>query len=237
MGKVIELEEIYCGRHISAACQDAVKRADEEKCAVHFKFNDTDVTVQLGETAEAVQARWDADREAEHHRWINSDEYREREARRAAEAKDADEAHITESASTEVEMRDANVPAIRTKEQLSEYVESLVRRSHDYGTCVYAMSMAATAAFNYAAHVLGFTGFQAGCADMDIIRRTRRIKGPFMLINGEDALYPQYDLFGRLQEALEKWKPWLKEQAAKNLAEMTHPVHPDVEAHWRELAK
>ena len=76
---------------------------------------------------------------------------------------------------TEQEMRDTEVPRANTIGELSDYIESLVQQEHDYGTCVYAMSMAATAAFNYVARRLGVTGFQASCADMDVLRRTRRI--------------------------------------------------------------
>ena len=61
----------------------------------------------------------------------------------------------------EQDMRAAEVPSAGTIGELSDYIESLVQQEHDYGTCVYAMSMAATSAFNYVAHQLGVTGFQA----------------------------------------------------------------------------
>lgn len=147
---------------------------------------------------------------------------------------------LVETAKTEAEMREAKVPYPETIEQLSEYVESVVRREHDYGTAAYAMSLAATAAFNYVAHVLGTTGFQANCADLDVLRRTRLIKGPLMIIKGEDALYPQYDLTGRLRKALDDWKPWLKEQAADKLKENECDeikADPAVIAHWKYLAQ
>jgi len=139
------------------------------------------------------------------------------------------------TATTEKEMREETVPSPQTIAELIEYISSLTEREHDYGTCVYAMSMVATAAFNFVASKQGVTGFQASCADLDILRRTRMIKGPFILLKGEDALYPQYDLPGRLNEALESWKPFLAEQAALKLAE-THSAHPDVIAHWKKLA-
>lgn len=143
---------------------------------------------------------------------------------------------MKEAAKNEKEMREAKVPTPETKGALAEYIESLVNRDHDYGTCVYAMSMAATAAFNYVAHQLGVTGFQASCADMDIITRTRSIKGPWILLKGEDALYPQYDLKGNLAEFMESAKPWLKDEAKKLLIEKDAHVHPNVKAHWEKLA-
>jgi len=135
----------------------------------------------------------------------------------------------------EAEMREATVPTLDTPEELAAYITSLLEQQHDYGTCVYALSMAATATFNYTARKLGVTGFQASCADFDLIRRTRQIDGPFMLIKGQDALFPQYDLQERLRDALEEWKPWLKEQAAKKLEDTTRAA-PRVVEHWQKLA-
>lgn len=136
---------------------------------------------------------------------------------------------------TEEQMRDAKAPTPASTEELTAYIEGLVNRQHDYGTCVYAMSMAATAAFNMVASRLGATGFQASCADMDVLRRTRNMQGPFMVVDGAQALYPQYDLRNRLDEFLSEAKPWLAKKARENLSSKTD-VHPAVEAHWRELA-
>ena len=237
MGEVLELgeREVLWGTHIKDTCAKAITLSDVSKKPVHFKFNDTDVTVQPGELADDVVARYDADREASYQKLINSEEYKQRQIQIKAEEKAAREAHMTESAQTEAEMREAKVPWPKTKEQLAEYVESLVNRSHDYGTCVYAMSMAAEAAFNYVASKEGCTGFQASCADLDFVRRTRLLKGPFILLKAEDALYPQYNLFGKLIDAMKKWELWLKEEAVKKLAE-TGSAHPDVIAHWQSLA-
>lgn len=134
-------------------------------------------------------------------------------------------------------MRETEAASPKTADELMEYIEGLVSGEHDYGTCVYAMSMAATAAFNYVASQLGVTGFQAGCADMDILRRTRMLSGPFMLINGENALYPQYDLQRDLREAMDSWRPWLKDEASKKLAsDAGEYAHPNVVKHWEMLA-
>jgi hypothetical protein len=138
---------------------------------------------------------------------------------------------------TKQEMRSEKAPTPDTIESLCEYVASLVDRQHDYVTCVYAMSLAATAALNHVAHKLRVSGFQASCADLDIVRRNRGIEGPFILLNGEDMLYPQYDLTKKLHEAMEGWAGWAAEQAAKKIAENEKErVHPDVWAHWVALA-
>lgn len=138
---------------------------------------------------------------------------------------------------TELEMRETKVPWIKDKSELMEYIDALVSQDHDYGTCVYAMSMSAVAAFNYVAGTLGATGFQAGCADLDILRRTRHLDCPFIIIKAEDELYPQYNIEEKLREAREKWVPWCKEQAIKKLEEHeADSVHPNVWKHWEYLA-
>jgi hypothetical protein len=82
---------------------------------------------------------------------------------------------------------------------------------------------------------LGVTGFQSSRADLDFIRRTRRIDGPFILIKAGDDLYPQSNPRQKLAEALRGWRFWLKEQAQKNLQE-SPDAHPKVLAHWKKLA-
>lgn len=136
---------------------------------------------------------------------------------------------------TEQEMRGSTIPKHQNVAELSEYIESLVKREHDYGTCVYAMSMAAVAAFNYVAHELGVTGFQASCADMDILRRTRSLAGPAMLLDGENLLYPQYDLQKRVADWIANCGPWLAEEATKKLAD-SPGAHPQIIEHWQRLA-
>lgn len=238
MNEILEYKESLGGEHISNVAAGALAMAMKAKRPVRFTFNEIEVIVQPTDSRDGVVARWQADTDAaakayrEHPDRIK--EQTEREAKEKAER----EAHMVDISSTEKEMREATVPWPKTKEQLAEYINSLVDRTHDYGTCVYAMSMAASAAFNYVAGQLGVTGFQSSCADLDFLRRIRHLNGPFMLIKGEDALYPQYDITGKVEKALEEWKPWLKEEAQKKLVEKEgYPVHQDVLAHWKSLAE
>jgi len=129
---------------------------------------------------------------------------------------------------TEKEMRDAEVPHHNTIGALSDYIESLVQQEHDYG--------AATAAFNYVARRLGVTGFQASCADLDVLRRTRRIKGPFMLVDGNKMLYPQYSIERDVRKAMNEWMPWAADEARKLLAQDNEHTSPKVIKHWKMLA-
>jgi hypothetical protein len=140
-------------------------------------------------------------------------------------------------AATEQEMRDAKVPTLKTDKELLAYIEDLVDRPHNYGTCVYAVSMAATAAFYYVAHKLSITDFQASCADMDILGRTRGWEWG-KLLDYSNLLYPQYcnpeyfpshmDLL-RDPEIAEKLSEMAKEKLAEGEAAET------VKAHWESL--
>jgi len=139
---------------------------------------------------------------------------------------------------TEKQLREAEVPWPKTEKALMKYINSLVSQEHDYGTAAYAMSMSAVAAYNYASSKVGASGFQAGCADMDILRRTRGLKGPFMIVDITKAMYPQYDLMKKLSDYLLECRGWLRDEAKKQLADEknVNRCHPDVVAHWKKLA-
>lgn len=136
---------------------------------------------------------------------------------------------------TEQQLRDEPTPWPKTKEELHKYIDTLVDQQHDYGTCVYAMSLAATAAFNYVAGTLGSSAFQSSCADMDIIRRTRGINGPFMFLDFNDELYERDRTVNKVREAVHKNRLWLKKEARKKLKE-NPTAHPDVYHNWARLA-
>ncbi len=136
---------------------------------------------------------------------------------------------------TEKEMKEAIAPTFGTIEELQQYINGLVTRDHDYGTCVYAMSLAAVASFNFVASKLGVTGFQASCADLDILRRTRHLDCPFVIISADNELYPQYDNVAKLQECRESWSEWVSNKAKVYLEDKTGAA-TSVIAHWEKLA-
>lgn len=235
MEEILELNSL-AGNHINSVCERASALALKSGKPVHFEFNETHVIAQPGESAETLQARWQTDYDAAAKAYREHPDRIIEAAKRAEDDRKARTIVMVETAHTEAEMREAKVPWPLTKKQLGEYVASLATRTdYDYGTCVYAVSMAAVATFNYMARVLGITGFQSGCADFDILRRTHNINGPFILLKGEDALYPQYDLPDRLEKALASWRPWLKEEAEKKLLE-SPDAHPNVVDHWKALS-
>lgn len=146
-----------------------------------------------------------------------------------------------------------------TPEELAERIRDLTTFDHDggedgYSTAADAMWKVALVAFNYAADQVGPTGFQASWAALKFYGEALSIEGPFMVVQVHDALYPQYDVLGRVARFLGEQQEWLAEQAAEKLAqyeakptltytdddgnEVTAPnVHPDVVAHWRRLCE
>ena len=140
---------------------------------------------------------------------------------------------------TEAELRDHEVQWPKTEAELMDIVRQLAERKHDYGTCVYAMSIAATAAFQFIAHKLGVTGFQASCADMDVVRRVRHMKHGFRIVNYADLLYPQYEasltMSPRSMLAEPDVRKHIRAEATRLLAERGG-AHESVILHWQRLA-
>ena len=139
---------------------------------------------------------------------------------------------------TEKQLRELEMPWCKTDEELQAIVAALSGREHDYGTCVYAMSLAALSAYYLMSHKMGVTGFQASCADMDFLARTRRMKDGFQILDYNKLLYPQHR--HDFDEAswdnlLAKHSKMLREKAITLLAEQ-QTAHPNVVAHWQRLA-
>lgn len=149
-----------------------------------------------------------------------------------------DKQEIDWKTATEQELRNATVPWPKSLEELTDIVEALRTREHNYGTCAYAMSIAATAAFQYLASALGVTGFQASCADLDFLKRVRGYEHGFCIIDYSQLLYPQYDDKLRLSPEKMLEEDWLRkdivETAKKNL-ETKVGAHQAVVEHWRML--
>lgn len=109
-----------------------------------------------------------------------------------------------------------------------------------YQLSAEALYKGAVAAFNYMAHKVGATGFQAEWAELEFVRVTRGLRAPFGILNGENMLYPQYDLRSKVDEWLDDWKEWAQEEAKKKIKESKERkafIHPNVLEHWKELAE
>ena len=216
----------------------AVEESAEHDAEVQFAFNGEIIRVEAGEDFGAALARL----EERHGYPIKSREALAKEAGEWLERTKREQAQAIAAAKapTEEELHDAAVPWLHSEDELVGYIRSLVDRPHDYGTCVYAMSMAATAAYQYAAHKLGTTGFQASCADMDILRRTRGWEWG-RILDYSKLLYPQYcdaEHFPSVVDLMRDpdVRTRLKKMAAEKLAESNGNTHPNVKAHWERLA-
>lgn len=229
--------EALGGDHILDVLEGALLEVRETGDVVTFDFNGTEHEVRPGDDLDAARARA-SERAGLPILTREEAAERARKERGETEARWA-KAIANAGAMTEMQMREADVPWPKSEEELVEYVRSLVDRPHDYGTCVYAMSMAATAAFYYVSNRLGVTGFQASCADMDILRRTRHLKHGFRIVDYGDLLYPQYwddelrpIFLAALKENGERYA-----EAARALLERSNGgAHPNVRAHWEMLA-
>lgn len=219
---------------------DVLKRAVDlnQSQAVSFTFNGYAFEIGKGEAFKTAKARWEKLTGIEA---LTRDEMAERASVSLAETEAKTAKAIKDTGSpSEMELRNSEAPWPKSMQELTDYITSLVERPHDYGTCVYAMSLSAVAAFRFAASKVGATGFQASCADMDIIRRTRGIER-FQILNHENLLYPQYcnsEHFPDWNALIEKNKTHLAEEARKLLASAKRETcHPDVAKHWLWLSE
>lgn len=138
----------------------------------------------------------------------------------------------------EQQLREYDPPWPKTEDELLAQIRALVNREHDYGTCVYAMSIAAMSTFNYMSHAVGgATGFQASCADMDFMRRSRNLKHGFRILDYGKLLYPQYcvdEQFPGWSTAIDDNIERLGPAAAALLAETPYADDRVVD-HWKML--
>lgn len=137
----------------------------------------------------------------------------------------------------EKEMRELNIIWPKTEDELLKEMRKILKESNDYGKAVYCMSICATMAFYYAAHIVGATGFQASCADMDILRRTRDMENGFRILNYADLLYPQHknkfeiSFDKMIIENIKIIGPIAKKQLEDNIQ-----AHENVIKHWQYIA-
>jgi hypothetical protein len=123
----------------------------------------------------------------------------------------------------------------KSSRELSAIIKVLTERRQTYGTCVYAMALAAEATYNLVAHKLGVTGFQASCADMRLLARNRSMKHGFRIIDYGKLLYPQYKReFDRIKLSAEQFDHIRK--AARALLDEEDTADPNVAAHWAYVA-
>ena len=94
---------------------------------------------------------------------------------------------------TEQELSKSRAAWPQSMDELKGEIDRLADMEHDYGTAVYAMSLAAEAALNYMARVVGASGFQARCAGLDFVGRTMGMVGPFRIVDYDMIMFPHYE--------------------------------------------
>lgn len=232
-----EALELTPGSIVRDAISEAVGKAISKQCEVEFDFNGHKFVVKPTDSLADALTRWEKETGIK----PITREQMAKEAGERLETMERAQAEAIKSAGvmTEQQLREAEVPWPKTMVELTDYIKSLCDRPHDYGTCVYAMSMSAVAAFYFASHMVGSSGFQASCADMDIIRRTRSLKGPYRIVDYSNLMYPQYlddEKVPGWREAINEpnTRKWLRGEAQKKL-DNTDAAHGAVRAHWSRL--
>lgn len=229
------------GTHIRDVCADAVAQATRSGEVVEFEFNGESMSISPGTSLEDAYKQWERKTGLP----VLAPEAEAQKNRDALDKMRRDHAEAIANASvmTEQQLRDSSDPWPRTEDELLAQVRALVDRPHDYGTCCYAMSLAAVAAFNYVANRLGTTGFQAGAAQLDFIRRSRSHKFGTVIQDLGDILFPQYcdeQRFPHWDELLDR-EPNLAArivaEARRKLSSDAEHAHPAVIAHWLYITK
>ena len=230
----MKVYEAIPGEHVERAASMICEMAVGE--SVTCDFNGIKLVANPGDKPEPIVEAYfaESERRAEVYR---NDPQREVERQEAKNlhAREMREYVAKLATANEAELRDTECVWPESVAEVNEIIGALTNRQHAYGTCVYAMSLAAMAAFHFVAKHLGVTGFQASCADMDFIGRTRHMKR-FKIVDMSNLLYPQYlDKFKNASEEIEANKEWLAAEAAKKLSEVEH-ASKNVIAHWKMLA-
>lgn len=224
--------ETHAGDDLYSVLSKAVDQAHAK-----FNFNAWTFETRAGETLGDARQRFKDENNFE---VLTPEESSARAIKKLEEMQSRQKTAIADAkVPTESEMRQSKASTPNTVEELAAYVQAMVDRPHDYGTCAYAMSYAAVAAFNFVARKLGVTGFQASCADMDILRQTRNWEWG-RILDYSNLLYPQYCdeyHFPTVKKLLAdpEIASRLAKMARAKLAENGH-AHKAVSRHWQKLA-
>lgn len=232
------------GDHVRDVIAAAMALAAEKEDEVQFDFNDVkDFIVTPTETQEEVHARW---AKITGHVILSQEEERQQAKDNLQAMEDEEQRQVdlmeAEGIPDEKQLRAAKLPWPKTEEELLAEVRKLVDRPHTYGTCVYAMSIAAGAAFNYVSHKLGASGFQSSCADLDFVAKNRLMKHGFAIIDYGDLFYPQYwESDSAIKapfynQALAEAPQYFADEARERLANPEWPLHPRLRKHLEWIA-
>ena len=123
----------------------------------------------------------------------------------------------------------------KTSAELKKRIDKIVNAPHDYNTSAEAIVKVAMLAKQYVYHKLGNSGFQAGWADLEELALSRWMQDGFIIFDGNDLLYPQYDLDQKFRDWKQETRKALKDKAKKLLMKSPN-AHPDVRLRWTAIA-
>lgn len=123
-----------------------------------------------------------------------------------------------------------------TLDDLIDLIKGLSTKSHDYNSSAEAMVTATVAVFEFMGRSVGATGFQGDWASLEILRKIKRIKGPFGIVSANNMLYPQYNEVEKVKKWQKEWAGWLKDEAVKSLEDPGLAVL-SVTSHWKSLVQ
>jgi Cu2+-containing amine oxidase len=159
------------GDHIADTAGHAVQTAIVLGRSVTLCHNDHQILVYPDATIDGViNAVYECCRRAAR-KYAESPEGKAAAAEQAREQAEQEAREAAGPVHDREAMIKSAVPWPATAKELEETIAGYVNGTHTYDTAALAMSLAATAAFNYVAKVLGTTGFQAGCAVADFKHR------------------------------------------------------------------
>ena len=126
---------------------------------------------------------------------------------------------------------------VKSKEDLSSFLDEIANYSHDYGTIVYGCMAAMKASFKVinGGPNGGITGFQAGCLGWECVHEFMMIDSPAKLVDFNNMLYPQYQDKFEKTISQETWDN-LQEKVKVKLSEADEHTHPNILAHWKTVA-
>jgi hypothetical protein len=159
------------GDPIADTALRAIRTAQVLGYSVTLSFNQHLIEVHPSSTVEEVLARHSALCSEACKTFWESPEGKAAAAEQAREQAEQEAREAAGPVHDREAMLKAEVPWPATAKELEETIAGYVNGKHTYDTAALAMSLAATAAFNYVAKVLGTTGFQAGYAAADFKRR------------------------------------------------------------------
>ena len=127
----------------------------------------------------------------------------------------------------------------QSEKELFDFIHELTTNyENDYGTCVHMAVALMKAVFEYCEHLEGYTGFQVGCMQWEVLTEIFQMNDKIGIRyqKYEDLLYPQNAYHFNQVELSKTQVDTLIKMAKENLKNTKYAAK-NVVAHWKKLAK